>query len=230
MGERAEALKYDIKHFGSKTLKIGAAMTAAYVFFAPSKLNAVSVLPGSFGHKISNAEASKKAMKTYNEVYAKSSPAKRFSLQYLATPQVVIHDRPGESGILAAIHEGSAGEIGSYFKRIVRINNSCLKNTAFDIQGGEVHGSVSGFASGNVDGNVPTAAAEAYVDSENPDELMVRSGNPVPTVLRFSGAKFGNKLIPLDKVTRDVLATNGCESGVTQQISGGNAFDQNSTI
>ena len=178
------------------TLAIGAGL------FAEKGLDIL----GDRGRLIPENEAVSKAVDKYQELYQDASPAAKFVLQYLRPTDDRTPRYEGNSGILSFL--GGRGD-ADY---LVTINKGCLKKTAYDIAGGSIEGSFSGlFSSGSVNGDVPTAAAYAYVDGKNPDQMVVKSGHDESLDLHFSGVQNGSKLVPSDKQTEDVLSTYGCE-------------------
>ena len=143
-----------------------------------------------------------------------ASPSQLFAMRYLDTSHVSVQRT-------AVGHSGIAGffDTPGNTERQYDIGDSCLNNTAFDINGGQInfHVRYSGlFSSVNVDetGGVPTAAAVA---SYNPADhiLTVRSGNARPEDLRFDVE--GTALKPLDATTQNLLGTYGCKTAVQYQ-------------
>lgn len=150
------------------------------------------------------------AKKRYQRAYRNTDPAHKFIMQYLRKSVVdVAKDRYG------------GGAVDKYYE--FTMNDACLQSTAYDIAGGslEMTVSMSGLFStmkAEAHGKFPTAAANAFVDSKNPDILNIAPGREGTASLRFSGLADSSPLTPADKQTEDALATWGCkeyESGVT---------------
>lgn len=163
---------------------------------------------GNPGKKISVSEARQSALFHYDKTFQLASPAGKFVLQYLRSSNVVIDKYQGaQDGLFSKDHTDNVYDF--------HVNNGCLENTAYDIAGGAVKGSVSGFlVSGSVNGNIPTAAAFAEINPQNPDQLIVKSGHTNSVDLHFNGLKQGQTLAPSDNQTSNVLNTYGCETGV----------------
>jgi hypothetical protein len=145
------------------------------------------------------------ALRAYKDAWRRASPAGRFVLQYIEP--TVVQERYKD----ISLEDGDKNYE-------ITINNGCLGNTAYDIAGGSIKGYFRGlFSSGEINGRVPTAAANAYVSSDNPDVITIESGHASSHDLRFSGVDGDGPLQPMDQQTRDVLATNGCEIGVVNR-------------
>lgn len=154
----------------------------------------------------------------YARTYENASPAGRFALQYLTETDVAVIVRQRESnngsGILGWVTGDGSDEIG----RVVTYRNGCLNKSSYDINGGDIEGVISGvFTSGYIQGDVPTAGASAFVDSADPDKLIVASGQANSRDLTFSGLIEGSELIPANQQTIDILDTYGCTSGTTTE-------------
>lgn len=224
MAVTAEAVGRKAKGTFKATLAAGALILAG-----PTVLHGCGEAVGSKGHKISAEEATEKALKRYDEAFHRASPAGKFVLQYIQTTEVTQTKYEGNHGLIAAFHEGADGHMGNDYVYAVKINNACLQNTAYDIAGGTVKGPLNGlFSSGGVDGRVPTAAAYAEVNPDNPDELIVQSGHDNSKDLHFSGLTEGNALVSADDQTKNALATYGCETGVMKVTSPNTIYDQSS--
>lgn len=156
----------------------------------------------------SSSEAEALATNRYQSVWDQANPADKFTLQYGTSTLVRTDASPGGNGIA-----GSMSESSDDFQTV--FNNACLNSTAYDIDGGRITGDIDGlFVDGTVTGDVPTAAAFAIVDSDNPDLLVVKSGNSDSADLRFTGVLDGEDLSPADAQTERILDTYGCETGV----------------
>lgn len=200
--EKAEAVGAAVKGF----LSLGGVCLALYGVFGERALDVL----GDKGKKISKSEAEKAALVKYQRAYEAASPAGKFVLQYVETTKVAMSTRGSDDwGILDALDNESNWQ--------VKVNNGCLKRTAYDIAGGQIKGEFSGvFSSGYVEGDVPTAAAYAIVDEDNTNELVVQSGHSNSADLRFSGVNGTSPLKPADEQTRRVLDTYGCNDGQIQ--------------
>lgn len=166
-------------------------------------------IEGDAPKKLPVAPAQVVAQNRYNQTFQAAPPAGKFALQYLTSTDVA--ERGNTDGNSFAGEAGSSREDYQF-----HFNNGCLANTAYDIDGGKTEGTITGlFTRGEVHGDVPTAAANAYTDSDNPDELVVESGHAGSKVLRFTGVENGTELQPADQQTEDVLETYGCKTGLT---------------
>lgn len=165
-----------------------------------------------------NANARAEAEAKYNKVFMQAPPAGKFALQYLTETKVVTRVRsiePNNGNGLAGYLTGNFGSGGEHTHIRTVFNDGCLNKTAYDINGGDISGVITGlFANGEVSGEVPTAAANPYWDPEKPDELVIQSGHSKSRDLHFKGVTEGRQLVPADQQTKNVLATFGCEVGV----------------
>jgi hypothetical protein len=199
------------KRYGKNVLKVGAVCLGAFALFSPDYINVESIAPGSLGDKVPQDKAVAEAKQTYLRAFHKASPAGKFVMQYLTPGQIRIKGYQHNTGIISGLWHKDDSDY------MVTINNACLDKTAYDVAGGSIKGSYRGiFSSGVVSGDVPTAAAYAYQDSDNPDELLIRSGHTDSKDLHFTGLINGGQLVPEDQQTKDVLSTYGCAVGVRE--------------
>jgi hypothetical protein len=199
------------KEIGKKVLKLGAVGLGAFALFSPDYINVESIFPGSLGDKVSQDKAITEAKQSYLRAFHKASPAGKFVMQYLTPGQLRVKEYQHNTGIISGLWHKDDSDY------MVTINNACLDKTAYDVAGGSIKGSYSGiFSSGVISGDVPTAAAYAYQDSNNPDVLLVRSGHTDSKDLHFTGLLNGDQLVPADQQTQNVLSTYGCEVGVQE--------------
>ncbi len=164
---------------------------------------------GSGGGVGSQSKAETEAKAIYDNTYRKASPVGKFLMQYLRTTQVALLDSNG-----GFFNNG----FNSYYQ--FNFNNGCLENTAYDVAGGAIDvtvqsSSLFSSSSASVDGHIPTAAAYAYVDPSQPNDLIVVSGHDQSKDLRFGGVDDGaDFLTPIGSQTQNVLTTYGCTPGV----------------
>lgn len=145
-------------------------------------------------------EVRSEALAEYDSAHKAANPAAKFTMQYLTTSTVVL-------------------ERSSDTESVFKINDGCLKNTAYDTMGGKIEGYVNGvFVGGAVEGNIP-AVAVAHVSSDNPDRLTVKSANPNAPDLSFNGVVESERLHPADQTTEDMLATQGCNLGIVKHYT-----------
>ncbi len=162
-----------------------------------------------------NDSVLRKSDEAYQRTYDAASPSGKFALQYLTSSDYETTERVHETNNGSSILGFFTGGYHENSNFIVTTNNGCLNKTSYDIDGGDISGTITGlFVNGSVQGEIPTAAASAFVDSSNPDELIVASGNTKSRDLRFTGLTEGNSLTPADQQTKDVLNTYGCKLGV----------------
>lgn len=152
-----------------------------------------------------------RAQAKYRKAYESAPPAGKFALEFLTTTDVQFDtDESNGNGIAGVVTENPDQDA------IFTFNNGCLNKTAYDINGGEIEGLITGlFTGGYVSGEFPTAAAYAHVDSNDSNVLVVSSGHTDSIDLRFSGLAEGDHLEPLDNATIGILDTYGCETGIT---------------
>lgn len=186
----------------------------AYIGLADSRLDMLGDVSRSEDVSVEaqNDEALRTAAPKYDQVYADASPAGKYALQFLTTTDVVTTVRRIEpnngSGLLGLV----SGDPDDKIKVNTRFGDNCLANTAYDINGGNIEGLITGlFVSGSIEGEIPTAAANAYVASDSPDTLTIQSGHANSRDLSFRGLSNGSYLVPADQQTQDVLQTYGCE-------------------
>lgn len=196
-----------------RSLAVGAlALGALYLAFADSKMD---MLGDRNAPALSADKAKAEAVARYQRTFEAAPPTGKFALQYLTPTDAVVRLRKGGNGPLGLATEGDKAQF--------TFNNGCLNKTAYDINGGDIEGMISGvFTSGYISGEVPTAAANAYVDSDNPNTLVITSGHANSRDLRFSGLTEGSELEPLDQLTEDVLKTYGCSTGLQGEPTVGN--------
>jgi hypothetical protein len=145
----------------------------------------------------------------YRARFAVLNPADKFTMQYGGETMIRVDYTEGDDGLVGGILSSDKDYLATY-------NSACLANTAYDINGGEFTletGRV--FFYSIASGEVPTAAAFAQVDSENPDMLHIASGNSASIGLTFTGVGGDGPLIPANSDTERILATYGCQSGLT---------------
>ncbi len=185
------------------TLGVLAVAAGSYLVLAN---NYVDILGDRPGQRTAD-EAAEIAQETYNQTFDSLSPADKFTLQYGGKTTMRIDYAPGGNGILGMIEPDNDYR--------VEYNNGCLANTAYDINGGSFTLSVSGlFFHVESKGEVPTAAAYAEKDQENPDVVHIISGNSNSINLNFSGVS-SHELKPMDEETNRILETYGCQVGMS---------------
>lgn len=211
-GYRTEK-KHRINARGKSVVWLGVA-ALAFGVFSNKGLGAGEAIIGHTGTERSDPSMDKEAKAKYESAKKQASPSEQFALRYTDTANVSVNRAQVEpSGILGFL---SQRDYQYDPERIYSIEDGCLNDTAYDINGGELHFSVaySGLFSSvtaSAEGDIPTAAAQA---SYNPGSniLTVRSGNSQPEDLRF--AIENTDLRPLDQTTNNLLATYGCEDEV----------------
>lgn len=134
-----------------------------------------------------------------------------YALLYLTESKIITTVRKNEpnngSGVAGLVTGVDQDNQNYEFTR----GDDCLNNTAYDIDGGNIEGIITGISvDGYVEGEVPTAAAYAAIDDTNPNILIVSSGHADSIDLRFSGLTEGARLMPLDAQTQNILDTYGC--------------------
>lgn len=191
MGERLNHTIERVKQNGRKVAALAA-------------IGGVSLLAAGCGggDGMPKQEAEKYATKDYELTWKKAtSPVDKYLMQYVAVTQIDILDKNG----------GDSHPNENLYHRFV-YGNGCLQNTAYDIAGGRIQGSFSGLlVSGSIHGRMPSAAANAYVNSDKPNVLVIESGHANSRDLYFSGVDDGSDhLTPLGQQTKDELKTYGC--------------------
>ena len=187
------------------------ALTAAAVVVGSLALSACSFNPKN-EKAVSRLEAKEKAVVRYDKAFQKESPAGKFVVQYLGRTRLDVRQFPH------AQPDSNAGTNDPNY--IVKFNNGCLFNTAYDISGGTIKGTfnIDGlftWGSGSVSGNVPTAAAYAEVNPQNKNQLIIESGHSDSVSLLLNGLEEGSSLVPANAQTTNILYTYGCETGIT---------------
>jgi len=169
---------------------------------------------GGWGHfttERTNASMNKEALAKYAIALQQASPSQLFALRYTDFAQVsVARAAKGHSGIMGFIE---TSDIEDNPVRDYTIGDGCLNDTAYDINGGQLHFNVrySGFFSSvdaNATGDVPTAAAQAIYNPPT-HELTIKTGSARPDDLHFDVE--GDSLKPLDQTTINILGTYGCK-------------------
>jgi len=204
-------------NYRGKALAVIAVAAAGFGIFSDEGL-------GFWGHGTKertpaamNAEARAK----YELVLQQASLSQLFALRY--TDQASLSVRrtaQGHSGIYGHMFDNNI----EYDKhRIYSVGDQCLNDTAYDINGGQLHFNVryNGLFSGvdvNATGDTPTAAAQARYYPEK-RELVIKSGNTNSDNLRFEVNY--TRLIPGDETTKDVLTTYGCKPDVQYSFENG---------
>ncbi len=131
------------------------------------------------------------ALAEYRDHYRTQSPAGKFALQYLMTTTIVVTSEGG-SGIR---------DLMSADKKFgFDINNGCLEDSSYDIDGGI---------------GSPSAVATPHVDRNHPDVLTITAGKGNEEPLVFRGVIERDKLIPVGGYTEDALSsTFECQTGI----------------
>jgi hypothetical protein len=199
-------VKNKAEHLASCVLTIGLLSGAGYGIF--EGLDAVGhAVIGSYGPEVPEQTARAEAVAHYDQAFRAASPAGKFIIEYLRKTASSITQYPEANGFMGTIVDGNVWQIN--------FNNGCLYDTAYDIAGGAIHASISGlFTQGSASGNIPTAAAFAEINPNNPNELIVESGNSDPVNLVFTGLNHGDSLTPANSQTSNILKTYGCKEGV----------------
>lgn len=146
----------------------------------------------------------------YYDSFSKLSPADKFTTQYAADTTIRIDN-------LENTGRGFRGALSRHVNKdyAVAYNNGCLANTAYDIDGGNFEYRAKGLLfHAEAQGSIPTAAATAEINPENPDQLLVVSGSSNPNTLVFDGLSTGSALVPADETTNRILETHGCSTGI----------------
>jgi hypothetical protein len=140
-----------------------------------------------------------------------ATPAGKFIIQYLHKTNLFVDQYPTAHGIFNA-------DVQTWD---TVINNGCLFNTAYDIEGGRLNVTAEGlFSYVNASGNNPAAAAFAEIDRKNPNDPIVESGHTNSVSLLFSGLESGHELVPANEQTINILTTYGCKVGVQSTSTG----------
>jgi hypothetical protein len=165
-----------------------------------------------------NATIDNEVADRYARTFDNASPAGRFALQYLTETDIAVEARQREANNGQGFLGWVTGDNEDIIARVVTYRNGCLNKSSYDINGGDIEGIISGvFTSGYIQGDIPTAGASAFVDSADPDKLIVASGQANSRDLTFSGLIEGDELIPANQQTVDILDTYGCTSGTTTE-------------
>ena len=190
MSNTVESFRRNTKNFTKVGLSLG--------------VLAAGGLGAGCGTTISLEKAQKKAATRYDRVFNRSSAAGRYLIQYLRVTKVAELQHKGlDDGGVANKYEFDFGD-------------ACLQGTAYDISGGSVTasaraGGLFGSASSSAEGSVPTAAAYAELDQDNPNLLLIRSGHTDSVDLHFTNAQGPDRMVPADASTENILKTYGCE-------------------
>ena len=138
-----------------------------------------AAVSGCGNETLSTKENAIKVAETrYAKEFKAASPVGKFTMQYIASVEAIV---PKARDFL--------GDIDAYW---ITFNNGCMKNKAYDIAGGIVTDN------DEVEGRVLATAADAYVDPEHPDMLIVRSGHTASDVspgAKRSGAGLRGKIL-----------------------------------
>lgn len=167
---------------------------------------------GHYGHVEADRQVIPRGMAVYDANYHKASAAGKFDIQFINVNKVTTKRNFIGGRKLLTLIQGF--DKGTLYQQLT-LNNACLANSAYDITGGSTEIYSSGlFSSTSIETKTTAAAASAEINPSNPDDLIIHSGSTGIDNLNFSGLQSGDKLVPLDSHTKDVLATYGCKSGV----------------
>lgn len=162
-------------------------------------------------------EARKTALTKYRHGLKKISPAGKFAMQYLSSWNAdVIKTKKSD-------YEGETWQVKDFYR--FQLGNACLRGTAYDIAGGNFSvsaeaGGLFSYSRAEAEGNMPAAAANAYVDSDRPNILVIQSGHADSIDLYFDNAQGADPLVPIGKKTKDVLdLTYGCDTGLVRHAT-----------
>ena len=163
---------------------------------------------GSGGAIVPDHVAKANALRDYDKALAAASPAGKFTLQFLRRTDYYTEAYPRAHGI--------AGDFAvSGLQLQTAVGGACLKNTAYDISGGTIRGTISGlFSNGEISGNTPTSAAFAETNPANLNQLIIESGSVNSVNLVFNGLQSNGKLTPANPQTINILNTYGCTGNV----------------
>ena len=163
---------------------------------------------GSTGSIIPDNVAKANALRDYEKAFATASPAGKFNLQFLRKTSYFTDAYPKAHGIL-----GDANASGQEIQ--TKVGSACLANTDYDIYGGTITGTISGFSNGNISGNTPTSSAYAEINPNNPNQLIVGTGVKNNNQLVFNGLQTNGRLTPANAQTVNILDTYGCTGKTT---------------
>lgn len=198
--------KHGHKHFTGfgKAINTLAVIAVGFALFSEKGIDIL----GDKEHRVPENTTLAQNQKKYNKTFVAASPAGKFVLQYLRSTKVATPAYEGGWGINKIFTTREKKNIISTY------NNGCLEKTAYDIAGGSIEGSVSGiFSSGSVSGTVPTAAAYAQKNANNPDQIVIKSGNSKSVDLTLNGVT-NLELVAANETTQNILDTYGCKTGL----------------
>ena len=195
VGEIARKTKENAK-------KLAALVAIGGVGLSASGCKDVEFLPQSESEEVAThtiGQARETALTKYKHGLKKISPAGKFAMQYLSSWNAdVVKTKESD-------YEGENWEVKDFYR--FQINNACLRGTAYNIAGGDFKvraeaGSLFSHAEAEAQGELPAAAANAYVDSERSDILIIESGHANSRNLHFRNAQGVDVLQPVESRQR----------------------------